>query len=247
MKHIAFFLLVAGCMICNPGTLSSQERMYVGTGDTLNIVLSSGFQYLYPDFTQGRVHFTTGEVSTAFMNYNILMNEIHFFDSRRLAMLELKSEADFLEHAQSLVMDDIEFVTIGKDVFFNTTRGLMILVANYDIKLLQQNSIRITGESKVGAYGQRVQSASIESRDRLPVEMAREADLKPRVETQFTRKTEYFLYDDGRLVPATQRQFERNFPERRSDIRSFVSANKTDFSNMDDLKKLLEFCFNQPE
>lgn len=243
MKKLLLLIALTGCIsLVTAQQRPMQERVHVGTGDTLNYVLSNGFQYLYPNFIQGRVFFDTGEASTAYLNYNILLNEIHFLENQHIENMDMETENDFLDHAQSLVLDDIEFIVIGKDVFVNTPRGIMFLVANYDIQLLQYNKITQTGTKKTGAYGQEVQSASIESRDRLPSDFQRHSDLKPMLMTEYSRKSEYFLYEDGKLTPTSRRQFERAFPALKEDIRTFVSDNNTNFDDMEDLKTLLQFC-----
>ena len=246
MKNILFLFMFTGFMsLATAQQQPIQERVHVGTGDTLNYILSNGFQYLYPNFIQGRVFFDTEEASSAYLNYNILLNEIHFLENQHIENLDQETESEFLKHAQSLVLDDIEFIVIGNDVFVNTPRGIMFLVANYDIQLLQHNKITQTGTKKTGAYGQQVQSASIESRDRLPSDFQRHSDLKPMVMTEYSRKSEYFLYDDGQLLPATRRQFERSFPALKDDIRTYVSNNTINFDDMDNLKSLLQFCMGK--
>lgn len=239
-----FFLIVFSIFasISSHGQMR-QETTIARTGDTLNLVLSKGFQYLYPNFIQGNVHFNTGEVSTAFMNYNILLNEIHFITRRELDALNLETERDFLNNSQSLVLDDIDFVVIGADVFVNTPRGIMVLVVNHDTQLLQNNKITMQGNTRVGAYGQVGTSAAINAPDKVPSKYDSHGDPRQlQVATQYTREEEYFLYRDGRLLQASRRGFERVFPNIRSEIRKFVSDNNTSFTERDDLKKLLVFC-----
>ena len=117
----------------------------------------------------------------------------------------------------------------------------MYLVANYEIKLLQKNSIEISNETRIGAYGQPIQTASIESRSIVETDNLGYTSLNTETLNEYSRKTEYFLYKDGKLIPAKRRQFERTFPRIKNEIRNFIEENNTNFSNKDDIKALLSF------
>lgn len=243
MKKILFCVMLS--ILTSFSTLGQarHEVTYARTGDTLNNVLSKGFQYLYPNFIEGKVHFRTGEVTRAFLNYNILLNEVHFITQQDLRNVNQESESDLLRYSQSLVLDDIDFIVIGADVFVNTPRGIMILVVNHGIQLLQSNKITIKGGSRSGAYGQTGTSSAINAHNRVPSEYDSHADVHQlRLATEFSREEEYYLYQDGKLFKATQNRFERLFPDIKPQIRRFVSDNSIKFTDKEGLEKLLTFC-----
>jgi hypothetical protein len=230
-------------LLAGPVVAQNQRSVHVNFADTLNTVLSMGFQYLYPAFTRGTVYFTTGQATTSYLNYNILMNEIHFMDLATIRNIQFKDESEYLTYAQSLVLTDVRYVLIGSDHFFNTPRGIMYLVANYDPKLLRKDFIKLKSQSNIGAYGMQTQVSSIEARTNLPSspDLGSEG-VKPKIVTEYTRKTDFFLFRDGKVYSANRKGFERMFRNKRNEIRQYVKDNRVDFNNEDDLVKLLEFC-----
>ncbi len=244
MKIIVLAMLLSSLFLQHANAQQLQEKVYIKTGDTLNALLSKGFQYLYPDFIPGRVVYKDGKSSTAHMNYNMLVNEVLFIDSRRYALLKSNPENKSLAQPQSVLLKDVEYISIGPDYFINTDRGLMLLIADYPVRLLQHNTITMSGETKTGAYGQAVETAAVESRTKVP-DAPTAADLNPQVATEFSRKTAYFLFFNNKLYPATKGQFEKLFPQKKEELKQYFSSAKPDFGNMEYLKELLKYCFTQ--
>lgn len=246
MKNISIkisliLVLLLNVLITNNAQTQTKEN--VNFGDTLNKVLSMGFQYLYPEFKTGTVHFTTNEKSTASLNYNILLNEIHFIDNKGINKEDLKTENDFFENSMSLDLTDISHVTIGDDYFINTNRGIMYLIMDTDqVKLLRNDAIKMSGQSNIGAYGMQSQTSSVERRSSTPSERARRgSDFKQEVVTEYSRETRFYLLTENRIRNANQKGFEKTFRDKRDEIRDFVDKNKIDFEDENDLIELLRF------
>lgn len=243
MKKILFLTIIIGSFFVTQLQGQNQKKVNVNFGDTLNNVLSMGFQYLYPEFTKGTVHFSTNEKSTAFLNYNILLNEIQFMDLSDIRGKTFETESDFLKHAQSLDLREVSHITIKGDNFINTNRGIMYLVVNDETKLLRNDNIKMSGQSNIGAYGMQSQTSSVERRSSSPSERARRGEeFKQEIVTEYSRETQFYLLSDNRLRRATQRGFEKTFRSKRDDIRSYVDENDIDFKNENHLIKLLNYC-----
>jgi len=243
MKNKIIFTAIAFLLFVIQTQGQNQNRVNVNFGDTLNHVLSMGFQYLYPEFTRGTVHFSTNEKSSAFLNYNILLNEIHFMNLADIKDKNFESESDFLQHAQSLELRDVTHITIKDDNFINTHRGIMYLVVNDEVKLLRNDIIRMSGQSNIGAYGMQSQTSSVERRSSTPSERARRGEeYKQEIITEYSRETQFYLLSDDRARRATRRGFERTFRSKRDNIRLFIEENDINFQNEEDLVKLLKYC-----
>ncbi|MFP4555964.1 MAG: hypothetical protein ACLFNU_03740 [Bacteroidales bacterium] len=223
---------------------TERTKVNVSSGDTLNYALSMGMQYVYPAFVEGTVYFDNRDRSKSLLNYNILVDEIHFINADDLDYDKIRSEKDFLRIARKLNLKGVDFVVIGQDVFFNTRDGIMRLVANYDVKLLQKNKVVQKNQAKQGAYGQPIQTASIEQKTSFNDSRSGQVRLSTESENEYSRLIKYYLYQDGKITPATKRRFERTFRGLKSEIREFVEAEEIDFKNQADLKKLLKFCID---
>ncbi|MFO8022609.1 MAG: hypothetical protein R6U65_09105 [Perlabentimonas sp.] len=223
---------------------NERNKVNVSSGDTLNYALSMGMQYIYPEFVEGTVYFDDRSRSKSFLNYNILVDEIHFINADDLDYDNIKSEKDFLKIAKKLNLKGVDFVIIGQDIFFNTKSGIMRLIANYDVKLLQKNKVVLTNETRRGAYGQPIQTASIEQKSSFEDSRSGQVNLSTETVNEYSRQIKYYLYEDGKITPATKRRFERTFRGLKSEIGEFVDAENIDFSNQADLKKLLMYCID---
>jgi len=245
MKRIALIFLVIMTTLTLTVSGQDQKRVNVNFADTLNNVLTMGFQYLYPQFTRGIVHFNDNARSTAFLNYNILLNEIHFMELAAIQGRNFESEQDYIQYAQSLDMTDVKYVVIGENYFVNTRSGVMYQVANYDAQLLRKDLIKLSGRSNIGAYGMQSQTSSIETRTGTPSDRARTGDeFKQQVISEYSRTTEFYLMHKGTVRRANARGFERVFRDRRDEIRAFARENDIKYQNEQDLVKLLEFALN---
>ncbi len=245
MKNKFFLTTVVSLLFVIQIQGQDQNRVNVNFGDTLNNVLSMGFQYLYPEFTRGTVHFSTNERSSAFLNYNILLNEIHFMNLADIKDKNFESEADFLNYAQSLDLREVSHITIKGDNFINTNRGIMYLVADDEVKLLRNDIIKMSGQSNIGAYGMQSQTSSVERRSSSPSERARRGEeFTQEIITEYSRETQFYLSSDNRIRRATQRGFERTFRSKRDSIRQFIRENDIDFKNEEDLIRLLKYCLD---
>lgn len=239
-------LATAACVMFVLQTLGQgQTKVNVNFGDTLNNVLSMGFQYLYPEFTKGTVHFSTNERSTAFLNYNILLNEIQFMNLEDIKDKTFETEYDFLQHAQSLDLREVTHITIKDDNFINTPGGIMYLVVNDAVKLLRNDKIKMSGQSSTGAYGMQSQTASVERRSSSPSERARRGEeYKQKIVTEYSRETQFYLLSENRTRRATKRGFEKTFKNKRDSIREFIKENDINFQSEDDLVRLHKFCLD---
>ncbi len=252
MKYrIKFSGMIVGVMI----TLSSfgqtnNEVVNVSRGDTINYLLSKGFQYFFPKFEQGRVYFKNSESTTALLNYNILSNEIHFISPEKQATKAF-SNGEEIRLAERLMMNNVLFVLIGNQVFINTPRGIMRVVANFDTKLLEFETVTNIGDVKVGGYGQPMSTGaatSVTSIDNSgPLSANSEnVSVSNTSRVEYKVKKAFFLQKENRVYSAsTAKQVGKVFPSIKSDIISFVQQNKTDFTNLADMKKLLLFCLEK--
>ena len=65
-------LVITGQTITNGVDKAQQLQV------TVDQRLDEGFQYYFEDFTKGKVVFKDDSIGTAYLNYNILLGEIHF-------------------------------------------------------------------------------------------------------------------------------------------------------------------------
>lgn len=250
-KIVKNFGVIIGLMI----TVSSfgqtkKEIVRVSEGDTINYMLTKGFQYFFPTFEEGRVYFKSKESTGALLNYNLISNEIHFISKEKQATKEFK-EGKEVRLAEKLDMTGVDFVIIENQIFLNTSRGVMRVVANYDTRLLELETVSEVGDTKVGAYGQPLYTGAATAQTSISGRTSgagidENVKLTNNVLTEYKIRRDFFLQRDNKIYSASNaKQVGKVFPSIKSDIASFVSENKTDFTNLNDMKKLLQFCLDK--
>lgn len=152
MKQIILFSII---ILSSYFALSQQKsQIEVPADRNLREVLSNSLQYVEPDFILGRVVHNDGSVSEAFLNYNILLGEMHFiFMNKETGKDKVLSLAN---------PQDINFISFGKRLFIWDKRyGYLEVLVNGNTKLVKRSKLEIkSGERPRDSYGYLPESAS---------------------------------------------------------------------------------------
>lgn len=145
MRILFVFLAV----VLHAGVVSSQVVTSIQAQPKMNLreVLANSLQYIEPDFLLGRVIYNNGEMSQAFLNYNLLLNEIHFIQT---------DEETGTDRVMSLKNpQDVNFISIGRRLFIYDSRlGFLEILVNGKIKLLKKTSLEVSTKNQPSdAYG----------------------------------------------------------------------------------------------
>jgi len=110
-------------------------------------VLSDSLQYVDSNFQFGKVYHADGKSSEVYLNYNLLLSEMHFvvYDS------ELKKNK-ILSIANP---ETIKFIIFGKHLFvYDDKYGYLEVLVNTEIKLLKKEKLVVKADDKSqGGYG----------------------------------------------------------------------------------------------
>jgi len=227
---------------------NNTESLYIGTGDTINTRLSQGFQYYFQTFRDGRIYFKNGTNTAGFLNYNILSNEIHFIQKGQINN-QNSLDVEQKNSALKLTEPDIDFVSIDNEIFIYTHSGIMVVIGNWDVKLLQHDQIISTNEQQVGAYGQPIYTGAATSQSSIDPSGTTNSNrmvLKVNSRTEYKRTTSYYLYKEKKLYRANNiKAFYKAFPSIKKEINKFATDEKVNFNNQSDIKNLLKFCINE--
>ncbi|MHA4739274.1 hypothetical protein [Dyadobacter sp. MSC1_007] len=189
--------------------------------------------YRFPEFVNGTVYFTSGRSRTARLNYNYRHGLIEFIDSHQ----------DTLVFTGKHLMDRVE---IGRTVFFlNEENGDMEQIGRYDgVILAQKTRPEIVGD-KLHYSGQRFSASSTVQPSSLFVGTSGWG-----VQWQnnsfgesYRVKSSYYLIDGNRAFhEASKSNVMKIYGRYKGAVKTYLSDNKVDFRNHEDLHKLLSFC-----
>lgn len=236
MKRIAFFLLFTITSIVLIAQTKKGEIVVSKTDDLKN-VLTSKTQYLLDEFVEGTVYYTNGRTSRGMLNYNLLLDEIHFIspDEKVLALSEPNT---------------INFISLGRKIFvFNSRYGYMEVAYNGNIKLLIKRKLEVKQKEYEfrGAYGETSTSASIGSGENAVIRdwsVSRFGDANTIVEGEVLYTEQFFLQDKSKRtnIIANLRPFERIVGKKnRETLREYIKSEGIDIKNLEDLNRLTQW------
>ncbi len=238
-----FFSLAAVLFLSSTCLVYSQERQRqtIRTSSSeINVcaLANDDLQLLYPEKTKGEVHYSDGSFEVYDMNYNIMLDEIHYL-TRRGRTHSLQTNPPF------------DKVLINEKVLiYDEQLGFLEQLHSGKNSLYLKHEVNIsTLPVRRGAYGTTDHTSSIDvttlqqpgaqyhvSEVRLNNPEAQELDIT-------IRYNNYFVFEkNGELNRINnRRQLLRVFSDHRSDIRTFIRQNNVDFDNIDDMLNLAKY------
>lgn len=201
----------------------------VSAGEDISAALSIYGVYKFPDFIYGLVLFKDGTNTKAKMNFNVFLNDMQFIDNK----------GDTLAISQAELIDSIKLDTTT----FYFDKGYCEIIADYSTtKLISREKVNYEIIKK-GAYGLPARGASIETYGVSGINYNPAKKLTLNEDVVIKKETSYMLsYKKYRTVRANEKGFLSAFPDMKKDILDFIAANKTDFTNEENLLSLLKFC-----
>ena len=225
MRAIFFFSFFACCIHFS---FAQATKFYpVKVGEIPNEVLPREAMYLSDEFTDGIVYLRDGTSSFQKLNYNFLLDEMHF----------LTEAGDTLAVADPL---QIKSVVIDSMIFYYDKGFVREIYKTGNYKLVvKQQMVQVadktrgaydaaSGASSIGTYGFINNSSQIYR-------------LQVKKDVFFEKIITYYLSDGyNHFVKADKKNFNVVFPDKQ--ISLYIKQHKINFNKEEDLQALLQFC-----
>jgi hypothetical protein len=223
MRALLFVLFVF--LYC-PGLFAQRKKFVtVKAGSEILEVLSTSDILYYPVFANGTVFRKDGSKVEARLNYNLLVDEMHF----------IAPAGDTLALANE---ESIRYIAVGKDTFVFNNGGYLRVIANGGrAKLALKETWVIADSRQVGPYNTTNTSAAITTytsytRAGSLYGLTINADLELKYSEQ------YYLGDQfNHFIQASKKNSMTLFPESER-LEPYLKENKVDFKSEEDLTKL---------
>jgi len=191
--------------------------------------------YLYETFTDGKLYYNDGSLSKAKLNFNGMTNE----------MLFISPQGDTMKFAHP---EQASMVIIGSDTFswFDNTFLKKVTHNETALNVYQKQELKYLNSEITTPYGSSgissttVQGGSL-SNIGGPGRTGSTAFSDVRVLVFKKTTSLYISNSDGKFFPSKQNTFYKIFPNDKDKISAFVKEQKTDFSNVEDVEKLINF------
>ena len=185
-------------------------------------------QYLFKSFSKGNVLFKNKEVESAPMNYNTVTENIVFEKNGEL--LDMIN----LHLIDTIYIQDSRFIPVGK-AFYE-------VIATSPIPLFIQHKGKLFPPGKSVGYGGTSDLAA--TNDLANIEMSgMNYNLPLSTDFKVEITPVYWMIKDGEMVSfSSVRQLRNLFPEKKSEIKSFIKKGRLKLERKEDLVKIIRFC-----
>jgi|WetSurMetagenome_2_1015567.scaffolds.fasta_scaffold22221_3 hypothetical protein len=225
MKKILF--IVFSFLVLNT-SLSAQknELITVKAGNKILDYFPVPVRYRYPEFTAGQVIFKNGAVNSTRLNYNLLIDEIEFIQSRDTLSLVKKK--------------DIRLIVVAQDTFF-FDNGYLEQIYGGRVKVGLRQRIELKEVLKKDSYGTSSSGSASNSYDVLPSD-GNFYKLTPNEDMVFQKTKEYYVsVGTSGFVQLRKKSLLQLFPQKTNEIQKYLKSNKVDFEKHDDIIRLADY------
>lgn len=189
--------------------------------------------FLYPEFSNAQVFLRNGVVSEVKLNYNRLVDEMHFIDQKG-DTLALDSE------------HNLRFIVVGNDTFLYDEGYMKIVSSQQAVKLAIRDIWVISETRQVGAYGSTNTSVSMLSFKTMHQD-GRLYDLVVNEDIILKKQAKYYFGNSfNQFVIASKANLLMLFPKEEQSISKYLKENKINFNNKADLEKTAQFIAQLP-
>lgn len=229
MKLLLLFSLFFACL--NRIGAQNTKAVTIPADTHIMDVLSVEDIFSYPLFTSGKVFFRSGFITEAKLNYNKLVDEMHFITPKgdTLAVTDEKT---------------IKYIVIGKDTFYYDQGYVRLITGNNALKLALKQGWRISDTRKIGAFNTANNTSSITTYINFS-NPSKVYDLVVNEDVILSGVNAYFLGDmNGHFLQAGKKNLLTLIPREEKRIEMYLKKNKVDFNNKEDLEKILQYLEN---
>ena len=208
-------------------SISAQSRksFSVGPGKKIAEEIPITEIYKYAEFKMGEVSLKNGTAANVKLNYNSIFGEMQYIDPKNGDTLSLAAEKN------------IRFIAVEKDTFYFDEGWLELIGGTPTVRIAKKKLLEITNREKIGAMGIPGFGA-IETYNKFTGSQHMK-DLVAMEKLTFTEHVSYYFGDRfNHFSRASKKGLSKLYGESYESIDKWISQNKIDLSNEDDLKKL---------
>lgn len=184
--------------------------------------------YRFPAFIEGSIVFRNGIISSARLNYNVSLDEMHF----------INQDGDTLSVAEPVT---ISFISTGNSRFYYDKGYLQTIDTSGAIILAFKQSLA-SQQMRTGAYGMTTPHEGIRNYTFFTGNGQR-YKLGEDEEIKVTSRENYFFGDAyGHFKKAGKEFIYDHYEKHQADLKEFIKTNHINFNDLKDLERLMQFC-----
>lgn len=226
MKALFLVLLCEFLVAVASGQALKEYR--VKAGEISGKTLPNEAKYMLPAFKMGTAFFRDGSSSNTFLNYNFLLDEMHF----------INESGDTVAIAEPGL---IRIIALDSMNFYYDRGFLCQIMKLGDYKLAVRRQMIQISDKKRGGYDAATAGAAIDTYASISTGNGPKARLQVQKDVLFKEELSFYLADfSNTFFKANKKGFYALFPEEK--IKSYTNGHKVNFKDEADLKALFQFC-----
>ncbi|HZY25151.1 MAG TPA: hypothetical protein VFE71_04945 [Bacteroidales bacterium] len=184
-------------------------------------------QFLFQDFTKGKVLLKRGSGYDMILNYNIVFEKVVIIQENKICDLSNPGSVD------TIYIFNRKFIPAGQ-VFYE-------LLSKRPFVLFVQHKSKISLPPKMDSYGKIPETGAADAKKILII--GNKSNISSDQELIFTREDVYWVQlDNSMLGFKDAMEFYKIFPDIKSEAKQYIRQNKIKFENPDDIEKLMIYC-----
>lgn len=230
MKNIVFLLVI----------LSSVHSYSQDKKDNLkeNDFYSLKSQYFYDSFVKGEIHTKDGRIAEAELNYNILVDELHYIEDD---VLKTFSEND-IQRIAKIVIGNKQFIINDNTVY-------EVLYSDKIVLLKKRTAEQGDVNQNSGAYGTTTNTSSNTKITALSHAIGHEMEkgaivnIKDELnDIEIKLRESFKILYNNQIYNANKKTFYTLYPDKENKIKAFIKENKIKFKTPEEIVTVIDFC-----
>lgn len=194
---------------------------------------STMWPYLYPEFTEGTIYMKGGQKVVQQVNVHTLKGRLHFIDKGVI---------------KEAVSDEVLLLQIGEEKYMCVNSDIMKVMASEErgfvAALILGDFQKLNNTS--GAYGTSTTNSATQKLTSIDVAGKVNQNHMELWENRHNGEqvdlvNKYFIVTPEQTVPATRKDIESAFPDRKDELKTWLKSNKIKWNEPESLMTLLDF------
>ena len=220
--------LVAIALLLFVGSAAFSQTVSFTSPNAESQKMLDSVKYVLPEFTAGMVIFKNGEQSNGAINISTIDQKIHFIDPKGEILVITNN-------------DDVSRVFAKGRTFLNSRYGYVELYETVgDIFMGEVRKVGFISEDKVGAFGSKSQTTSIQTINSVQTRGGYMVDFEKQRNSPYTYKKIPYVCRKGLFLTVSKKTLQKCFPDKKDIIEKYIQENDPNLSNVEDVRKMFK-------
>ena len=220
--------LVAIALLLFVGSAAFSQTVSFTSPNAESQKMLDSVKYILPEFTAGMVIFKNGEQSNGAINISSIDQKIHFIDPKGEILVITNN-------------DEVSRVFAKGRTFLNSRYGYVELYETVgDIFMGEARKVGFISEDKVGAFGSKSQTTSIQTINSVQTSGGYMVDFEKQKNSPYTYKKIPYVCRKGLFLTVSKKTLQKCFPEKKDIIEQYIQEKNPNLNHVEDVREMFK-------